>query len=193
MGGFERPDVHVVCLVGVYPRLTCLPQIATLSRVTWLVLDDDLDPVDQVTQFALYLDGGGASPNTVRAYAPRIARFLNWCHVQGLAWMNVSLPQLILYKRGLEAEPSPAGRPRTGKTVNAHITAIIEFLRFCARVGLVESTVWQRISAGAGAKGQRYYDWAWIALTAESGHHAPVGAGSSRARAARHGYPRRRH
>ncbi|HXT43357.1 MAG TPA: IS701 family transposase [Pseudonocardiaceae bacterium] len=31
--------------------------------------------------------------------------------------------------------------------------------------------VWQRISAGAGAKGQRYYDWAWIALTAESGHH----------------------
>jgi len=31
--------------------------------------------------------------------------------------------------------------------------------------------VWQRISAGAGAKGQRYYHWAWVALTAESGHH----------------------
>jgi SRSO17 transposase len=31
--------------------------------------------------------------------------------------------------------------------------------------------VWQRISAGAGAKGQRYYDWAWVELTAESGHH----------------------
>jgi integrase/recombinase XerD len=114
------------------------------GRVTWLVLDDDLDPVDQVTQFALYLDGGGASSNTVRAYVPRIARFLNWCHVQGLAWVNISLPHLILYKRGLEAEPSPAGRPRTGKTVNAHITAIIEFLRFCARVGLVESTVVDR-------------------------------------------------
>lgn len=24
---------------------------------------------------------------------------------------------------------------------------------------------WQRLSAGAGAKGQRYYDWAWITLT----------------------------
>lgn len=30
---------------------------------------------------------------------------------------------------------------------------------------------WQRISAGSGAKGQRYYDWAWVALAAESGHH----------------------
>lgn len=30
---------------------------------------------------------------------------------------------------------------------------------------------WQRLSAGPGAQGQRYYDWAWVALTAESGHH----------------------
>jgi hypothetical protein len=46
------------------------------GRVTWLVLDDHLNPVDQVTQFALYLDGGGASGNTVRAYVPRVCRFL---------------------------------------------------------------------------------------------------------------------
>ena len=104
------------------------------GKITLLVLDADLDPVDPVTQFALYLDGGGASTNTVRAYVPRIARFLNWCHCQVMEWSNTSLPQLILYKRTLEAEPTPAGRPRTAKTVNAHITAIIEFLRFCTRV-----------------------------------------------------------
>jgi len=28
---------------------------------------------------------------------------------------------------------------------------------------------WQRLSAGAGAKGQRYYDWAWIALVPPTG------------------------
>jgi SRSO17 transposase len=28
---------------------------------------------------------------------------------------------------------------------------------------------WQRLSAGSGAKGERYYDWAWITLTP---HHA---------------------
>jgi SRSO17 transposase len=31
---------------------------------------------------------------------------------------------------------------------------------------------WQRLSAGAGAKGQRYYDWAWLELPAPS----PAGA-----------------
>lgn len=114
------------------------------GKITWLVLDEDLYPHAEVTQFALYLDGGGASLNTVRAYVPRIASFLNWCHRQGVGWANISLPQLILYKRTLEAEPTPAGRPRTGKTVNAHITAIVEFLRFCARVGLIESAVVDR-------------------------------------------------
>ena len=27
---------------------------------------------------------------------------------------------------------------------------------------------WQRLSAGSGAKGERFYDWAWITLTARS-------------------------
>lgn len=31
---------------------------------------------------------------------------------------------------------------------------------------------WQRFSAGPGAQGaERYYDWAWVTLTVESGHH----------------------
>jgi hypothetical protein len=30
---------------------------------------------------------------------------------------------------------------------------------------------WQRLSAGPGAKGQRYDEWAWVTLTAQVGHH----------------------
>jgi SRSO17 transposase len=30
---------------------------------------------------------------------------------------------------------------------------------------------WQRLSAGSGAKGQRYYDWAWVTVSAQAGHH----------------------
>jgi SRSO17 transposase len=30
---------------------------------------------------------------------------------------------------------------------------------------------WARLSAGRGAKGHRYYDWAWVSLTADSGQH----------------------
>ena len=31
--------------------------------------------------------------------------------------------------------------------------------------------VWQRLSAGPGAKGRRYYDWALLTLAAQAGHH----------------------
>ena len=36
--------------------------------------------------------------------------------------------------------------------------------------GLPKSA-WQRLSAGPGAKGQRYYNWALITLAAPAGHH----------------------
>ena len=32
-------------------------------------------------------------------------------------------------------------------------------------------SAWQRLSAGPGAKGHRYYDWALVTLTAQAGHH----------------------
>jgi SRSO17 transposase len=35
----------------------------------------------------------------------------------------------------------------------------------------VPQGAWARLSAGRGAKGHRYYDWAWVSLTTESGHH----------------------
>jgi hypothetical protein len=35
----------------------------------------------------------------------------------------------------------------------------------------VPKGAWARISAGPGAKGQRYYDWTWVTLTGESRHH----------------------
>jgi SRSO17 transposase len=35
----------------------------------------------------------------------------------------------------------------------------------------VPKSAWQLLSAGPGAKGQLYHDWAWVTLTAQSGHH----------------------
>ena len=43
------------------------------------------------------------------------------------------------------------------------------------RADILAATVppgaWARLSAGRGAKGHRYYDWAWVSLTADSGQH----------------------
>jgi SRSO17 transposase len=35
----------------------------------------------------------------------------------------------------------------------------------------VPTGAWARLSAGLGAKGHRYYDWAWVGLTGEAGHN----------------------
>lgn len=45
-----------------------------------------------------------------------------------------------------------------------------EPMRADQALGLVEPQGWNRRSAGAGAKGPRYYDWAYIA-TSRPRHH----------------------
>ncbi|WP_184729114.1 IS701 family transposase [Saccharopolyspora phatthalungensis] len=50
---------------------------------------------------------------------------------------------------------------------DAPITTAAGTLRADAVAGMVPSRAWQRISCGTGAKGHRYYDWAWVDI------HAP--------------------
>ena len=44
------------------------------------------------------------------------------------------------------------------------VTTAAGSLRADALVAKLPPQAWQRLSAGAGAKGQRWYDWAWIAI-----------------------------
>ena len=79
----------------------------------------------------------GAEPfaHTIRVYAGRVASFLGWCAGQGVEWSSVSLASLARFKHFVEATPYRGGRLRSGTTVNATLTAVCEFLRFCARTG----------------------------------------------------------
>jgi hypothetical protein len=44
-------------------------------------------------------------------------------------------------------------------------------IRADALAGRLPKRAWQRLSAGKGAKGQRYYDWAWAAITSGNAGH----------------------
>jgi SRSO17 transposase len=44
-------------------------------------------------------------------------------------------------------------------------------MRADALAATLPKGAWQRLSAGSGAKGQRYYDWAWVTVAAQAGHH----------------------
>ncbi len=117
-------------------------------QVTWLLVDAEtfaLHPEGRA--FSLFLRGAGRSPETMRAYLPRVARFLNWCTAAGVDWRTVSLLDLARFKLSLEVTPIGAdARRRTGKSVNAVLTAICEYLRFCAAQGFIDAEVAGRLS-----------------------------------------------
>lgn len=119
----------------------------TTGEATWLLVDEEkYAPHPEAREFAMYLRGAGRSPQTQRAYIPRIGRFLNWCAERGTDWRTVRLGDMSLFKFHIERKPTQYGRPPSGKTVNATLTAVCEFLRFCAVQGHVDHEVAARLS-----------------------------------------------
>ncbi|MFI7501166.1 tyrosine-type recombinase/integrase [Streptomyces sp. NPDC049687] len=119
----------------------------TTGETTWLLVDEETyAPHPEAREFSLYLRGAGRSPQTQRAYIPRIGRFLNWCAERGTDWKTVRLGDMSLFKFHIERTPTRHGRPPSGKTVNATLTAVCEFLRFCAVQGRVDHEVAARLS-----------------------------------------------
>jgi integrase/recombinase XerD len=112
----------------------------------WVVLDAELVAHREASAFLRCLQGAGRSPNTVRVYAGRVAMFLGWCARHGVDWRRIGLTELVSFKHWVEATPAGAGRARAGSTVNAILTAVCELLRFCARSGLIEAMVAERLS-----------------------------------------------
>lgn len=51
----------------------------------------------------------------------------------------------------------------------ARITTAAGVYRVDTLAAMLPVRAWQRLSAGAGAKGYRYYDWAWIDIPATAG------------------------
>ncbi|KUN18741.1 hypothetical protein AQJ11_33405 [Streptomyces corchorusii] len=94
----------------------------------------------------MHLRARGRSPHTQRNYLPRVGRYLNWCRGRGTDWQTVSLGDLARYKFGLELTPVRHNQqPPAGKTVNAHLTTVCEFLRFCAAQGRIPQEVADRL------------------------------------------------
>jgi integrase len=112
----------------------------------WVVLDPGLVAHREASDFLRALHGAGRSPNTVRVYAGRVAGFLGWCASQGVEWSSVRLAELARFRHFAEATPGRGGRLRSGTTVNATLTAVCEFLRFCARTGAIEQAVASQLS-----------------------------------------------
>lgn len=108
--------------------------------VTWLLVDrDGLVAHPEARLFAVHLSA--KSTATQRAYVPRVGRFLNWCETVGVDWRRANLGDLTRFKVHVESAVTQRQVVPSGKTVNATLPAVSEFLRFCAAHGLIDPQV----------------------------------------------------
>lgn len=132
---------------------------------TRLIVDDwDIDPHPEAMGFVVALEAAERSPNTVKSYLTALAGFFNWADEQGVDWRTVNVLDLTRYKRHLQEAPSRTGRPRSPATVGLSLTAVAEFLRFCAAEGHIDPAIANRLvdnrwvhpkqRRGAGENGQ---------------------------------------
>lgn len=113
---------------------------------TRLIVDDhSFDPHLEAMGFVVALEAAERSPNTVKTYLTALARFLNWADEQGVDWRTLNVLDLTRYKRHLQDELSRTGRPRSTATVGLSLTAVAEFLRYCASDGHIDPTVANRL------------------------------------------------
>ncbi len=86
--------------------------------------------------------------------------------------------------RWVAADEAYSGDPRLAAALRVHrlgyVLAVARSHRVITGIGIqrvddlavaLPPTAWQRISAGAGAKGHRYYDWAFTSLPAHGDEH----------------------
>jgi integrase/recombinase XerD len=145
---FLRDALRIVCYYGIVARVFRAQRITSAvdDSPMWVVVDDYYEVHKVARDFCLTLAGAGRSPNTVRTYAPKVARFLTWCSVSGLDWTRLTFRDLSRYKRCIEMESTVVGRRRDGKTVNLYLGVMVEFLRFAVIEGHVDAALVEKLS-----------------------------------------------
>lgn len=111
-----------------------------------MVHQETLEAHPEAREFAIYL-ASERSLNTNRRYTQSVSFFLNWAQGFGIDWKTVTLAQMLRFKWLLEAETvnTPDGI-RSGRTVNAILTHVLEFLRYSARAGHIAREVPENLS-----------------------------------------------
>ncbi|MGA3221217.1 MAG: tyrosine-type recombinase/integrase [Acidimicrobiales bacterium] len=136
------------------------------GRVGWTVVDDNYVEHDKAAIWLRVLvDAQGRSVGTARAYAGRLALYLAWACSAGAEPVSPTMDQLASFARWLERTPSRKhrkgrerrraaqaqltvlGTARSAATVEAVLSAVVEFVRFAAFKGWCEPDVASRLSA----------------------------------------------
>lgn len=115
--------------------------------VSFVVVDENFRLHAEACAYLASLRAVDRSVNTERVYAGRIARLLNYCEQEMLAWRKLSIDDLRRYLNSLVAQPithelrsgEVTNQFRSNKTANAIVGTACEFLRYAASRDWVSS------------------------------------------------------
>ncbi|MDQ0241414.1 tyrosine-type recombinase/integrase [Arthrobacter bambusae] len=97
---------------------------------------------DEATTWLGFLVAAGKSPNTIRAYGLRLAAYLSWSAASGRNWRKAGLPGLVEWKTMVLGQAGGSEpRPRKTGTVNAWMTAVVEFYKWAEASGVIEHPI----------------------------------------------------
>jgi integrase/recombinase XerD len=110
------------------------------EHTTWLVLDEEYQPVEPILAYLKFLDDLGRSPNTIRARALHLKTFWEFLRDQRLDWTEVDVAHLAAFIQWLRrpdpnvvtTQPEPARR--TNATIDLMLTSVHELYEYHERL-----------------------------------------------------------
>jgi site-specific recombinase XerD len=103
------------------------------GKTSWVVLDDNYQPIQPITQYIRYLQNLERSPNTVSSYASHMKLYWEFLQDACLDWTGVNLEKLADFIVWLR-EPVPGAismrsyeARRKERTINKILSAVYGF------------------------------------------------------------------
>lgn len=120
--------------------------LPSTGETVWVIFESGHGLHAEGTSWLKYLRDLDSSPETARAYGPRLAWFLSWCAAHGHNWRKPSLSVLAKWKQALLTTPYVAGKSqklRQPETVDGWMTALTEFYKWATANGIVDKSYTQ--------------------------------------------------
>lgn len=125
---------------------------------SWTVIGNDGCVVEPVERYLAYLTALERSPNTVRAYATRLALWFEFLAQIGVGWADAGVEDVARFVSWLRAPAANVivletgtGR-RSAATVNRHLAGLFGFYDHHARSGVTlagDLVAWRRVGRGS--------------------------------------------
>lgn len=120
-------------------------RLPTDGKVTWMVLGDDLLPVEPIQKYLSYIENLQKSPNTIQSYAYHLKLFWEFLRDSRLDWKDLPLEKRAEFIHWLRS-PDPRvvylqqqQARRTERTINTIMAAVYSFYEFQEQIGATET------------------------------------------------------